>query len=453
MNTIALRLLKKLEAELGETVYLVGGALRDILLEREVQEYDFTTPASVAKIEGALKKLSPYIDPKGKDFGTLAGEIEGARVEITQFRTEEYDLVSRKPRVKKAMTLAEDLERRDFTINSLAWDGKKIYDFFQGERDLLKKTIRFTSDPQRRILEDPLRMVRAVRFAATLGFSIHRDSWNALTSLHQELSRIAPERFRVELDKMLLAEKPSLALKPLYQGRLDQPFLPLDDLILDSNFPLHHKDVFRHTLQVVDNSPPRLVVRMAALFHDMGKKATRSIVQGKVHFLGHEFVSARKAKESLRHLGYSNAFLEDVVFLVRHHLYLHGYGAEGQEWTDGAVRRFVRVMGDRLEDFFSLAAADITSANHRRVQNILARLASLKNRIQKLQEDEAIQSIKPLLDGNEIMTLFTIPPGPLVGEIKNRIFEKQLELGASYTKEDALADARAFALEKLKLKS
>lgn len=424
----------------GEQIYLVGGATRDLLLGKPVSEYDFTTSASVEKFERALRQASPYIDPKGKAFGTLAGEILGARVEITCFRSETYDRTSRKPKVKPVRTLEEDLKRRDFTINSIAWDGEKVYDPMEGLRDLKQKTVRFTGCATDRILEDPLRMLRAIRFACDLGFKIAPDDWQTILEHKDEIVRVAPERIRVELEKILLAEKPSRGLDLLYQSRLYPHFLPLDDLVLEPDFPLHHKDVYQHTLKVVDRAPPRLKVRWAALLHDFGKKETRGIVDGKVHFLGHESVSAMKATKILRRLGYANAFVEDVSFLVRYHLYLHGYGVEGQEWTDSAVRRFVRHMGDRLEDFFSLALADITSGNPRKVERIEARIEALKRRIKKLEEEEEIKKIKPLLDGKEIMALLNIPPSPLVGKAKNFVFEKQLDLGASYTKEQAIRD-------------
>lgn len=436
-------LLKSLQALFApEKIFLVGGAVRDLALRRPLEELDFCTSAPPAKTRKILHKAASDFNRSGETFGTVACACQGWPVQITTFRAESYDGKSRKPKVAYLSNLKADLSRRDFTVNSMAWDGEKVHDPFGGKEDLRRRLIRFTGDPAERIAEDPLRMLRAVRFAAVLTFRIEEASLRAIRDSAGELARVSKERIRQELDKLLLAEKPSVGLNLLYETKLYEPFLPMDELILDPLPGVHHKDVFKHTLKVVDNCPPELVSRWACLLHDFGKKKTRGVVNNNVHFFGHEAVSEKIARRVLTELRYPKQFVDDVCLLVYHHLYLHGYGAEGNEWTDSAVRRFVRTLGELRPAFLQMARSDITSSNPRRVKQILARLEELEQRIKRLEEEEEIQKIKPILDGNEIMTLLDIPPGPLVGKAKSYVFERQMELGPSYSKEQAVEEVR-----------
>lgn len=435
--------LKSLQAAFApEKIFLVGGAVRDLALGRPLEELDFCTTARPAKTRKILSKIASDLNLSGEKYGTIACTHQDWPVQITTFRTESYDGKSRKPKVTYLNDLKKDLSRRDFTVNSMAWDGKQVHDPFGGKKDLKRRLIRFTGKPAERIAEDPLRMLRAIRFAAVLALRIEETSLQAIRENAREIARVSKERIRQELDKLLLAEKPSVGLKLLFETKLYEPFLPMDDLILDPLPGFHHKDVYVHTLKVVDNCPPALLPRWACLLHDFGKKKTRGVVNNNVHFFGHEAVSEKIARRVLTELHYPKQFVDDVCLLVYHHLYLHGYGTEGNEWTDSAVRRFVRTMGDLRPAFMQMARSDITSSNPRRVREILARLEELERRIERLEEEEEIQKIKPILDGREIMELLNIPPGPLVGKAKNFVFEKQIELGPAYTKEQAMKDVQ-----------
>lgn len=426
----------------GYEIYIVGGAVRDMVLGRETKEYDFCTNATPDIIKEKLSAFGGSVYAIGEKFGTIGCVRDDVEIQITTFRAETYNGLSRKPDVSFHGTLEDDLSRRDFTINSMAWDGEKLVDPFRGAEDLKNKIVRFTGVPEQRIKEDPLRLLRAVRFTCELKFTMDEETLLSVTEHSDELSRISSERIAQEMDKMLLSEKPSAGLRLLYQTHLYKHFLPLEMLDVEQPKEYHHKNVFEHTLQAVDQSPENLTTRWALLFHDFGKAATRKITDGQVHFIGHEFVSEKVARKILKKLHYRKQFVDDVCFLVRSHMTVHGYGNEGGEWTDGAVRRLMRKIGTLLPQFMDMVRSDISSRRPEKVKQHIARIENLEQRIQEIKQQEEIEKIKPLLDGNEIMQLFNIKPSRIIGKIKEFIFQKQLDLGPAYTKDMAIADAR-----------
>lgn len=437
--THVLKELKKLLK--GHELYLVGGAVRDMLLGKVPRELDFCTNAVPDIIKEKLSSYGESMYAIGEKFGTIGCIKDGTEIQITTYRSDSYDGITRKPDVTYHGTLKDDLSRRDFTINSMAWEGKELIDPFGGENDLRAKIVRFTGEPDERIKEDPLRMLRAVRFASELQFQIEEETLRATKRHAKELARISYERIAQEMDKIILSEKPSDGIRLLYMTSLHKHFLPLDMLEVEQPKEYHHKNVFEHTMQAVDQSPRDLLTRWALLFHDFGKSKTRQFTDGQVHFIGHEFVSEKVARKVLKTLRYKKDFVNDVTFLVKNHMTVHGYGRDGMEWTDSAVRRLIRKMGPLLPVFLDMVRSDISSRRPEKVRKHLARVQNLEERIQFIREQEEIEKIEPLLDGNEIMEIFKIPPSPLIGKIKSAVFEKQLDLGPAYTKEMALKDA------------
>ncbi len=427
----------------GYEIYLVGGSVRDYLLNKEILDLDFATSASPSEIKKILNRFLENVYNIGEKFGTISGVLKVAEekrieIQVTTYRSDTYNGISRHPQVKFEKCLIEDLKRRDFTINSIAFDGKKIIDYFRGQDDLKNKIIRFTGSPQERIKEDPLRMLRAIRLAAQLNFQI--ESLLSISQNHEEFSRISGERIAQEMDKIMLSSSPSRGIRLLHFSGIYKTFLPLDLLFVEQPDDFHHKNVFEHTLLVVDRTPPELVTRFAALLHDMGKMKTKAIVKGKVHFYGHESESARLAKQILRKLKYPREFIEKVSFLIKYHLYAFSYGKEENNWTDSAVRRLIRNFDSLLPNFLSLVKADITSSSPIRVRKNLQSIADLELRIMEIRKKEEAEKIEVLLNGNEIMELLNIPPSPLVGKVKNYVFQKQLDLGPTYTQEEAIKD-------------
>lgn len=447
------RVLKELkELFKGHEIYLVGGAVRDMLLGKAPRELDFCTNAVPDIIKEKLSSYGESMYAIGEKFGTIGCIKDRTEIQITTYRSESYNGITRKPDVKYHGMLEDDLSRRDFTINSMAWDGEKLTDPFGGEKDLRAKIVRFTGNPEERIKEDPLRMLRAVRFACGLGFKIEENSLQGLREYSGELSRISAERIAQEMDKIILSEKPSRGIRILYETNLHKHFLPLDMLDVEQPKEYHHKNVFEHTMQALDQSPGDPATRWAVLFHDFGKSATRKFTDGQVHFIGHEFVSEKVARKVLKSLRYKKDFINDVAFLVKSHMTVHGYGKDGMEWTDSAVRRLMRKMGPLLPNFLDMVRSDISSRRPEKVKKHIARVQNLEERIKIIREQEEIEKIKPLLDGNELMEIFKIQPSPLIGKIKNVIFEKQLDLGPGYTKEMALKDAEEIYIKEKKEK-
>jgi len=426
----------------GYEIYLVGGTVRDLLLNRKISDLDFCTNAHPQEIKTLLNKFSSSVYNIGEKFGTIGCLKDNLEIQITTYRSDLYDSISRKPKVAFESELLKDLSRRDFKINSLAWDGKTFIDPYQGLKDLKDKVITFTGNPEERIKEDPLRMLRAIRLASQLDFSLPKETFSAILKNSQELRRVSAERVATEIDKILLSAQPAQGIRLFYRTNLYQGFLPLDLMEIEQPQNYHHKNVLEHTLLLLEKCPPNLITRWAGLLHDLGKAETRTLVEGEVHFYGHEEVSARLGRKVLRKLRYSNDFINKVSLLVRSHMYVHGYGREGVVWSDGAVRRLIRKMGELFPNFLNLIKADITSSRPEVVEACLRRVKELEERIEKIKKEEEVEKIKCLLDGNEIMEIIGISPSKLVGEVKDFVFQRQLDRGKSYTKEQAIEDVR-----------
>jgi len=431
----------------GKELYLVGGSVRDRLLRRPSPDLDFATNATPPETEAVLREPWPpgthiAIYKVGEKFGTIGAIIDNKRVEITTYRGEVYR-ETRKPEVEFIRSLEEDLARRDFTINAMAMapDGT-IIDPFGGRSDLTGRYLRAVGSPEERFKEDPLRMLRAVRFACQLGFDIERDTFAAIIQRAKTLGKISWERRAEEMNKILLSPRPAEGLKLLYNSYLLDQLIPelLPMIGLQQRGDYHHKDVWRHTLQVVENTEADLPLRWAAVLHDIAKPSTKSVEDGEVHFFGHEFVGAEIARQVLLRFRYSAELVERVTKLVRMHQRINLYESD---WTVGAVRRFVREAGDELPLLFALSRADITSLREAKVAARMALARELEERVQRLREEEETEKIKSPLDGNELMAIFQRPPGPWIGKVKDRLLNAVLdgEIAAD-DREAAIALAR-----------
>ncbi len=418
----------------GRSLYLVGGSVRDALFPgpagtAEPHDLDLTTDALPDEIERLVKGWADDIWTQGERFGTI-GCRRGTQVyEITTHRAEVYVPESRKPEVTFGDDVVVDLSRRDFTINALALrlPDMELIDPFDGLGDLAAGRLRTPLDPEISFGDDPLRMLRAARFAAR--FSLEPDA--ALTAaverMHGRLSIVSAERIRDELDKIVMVDVPSVALWFVVRTGLADEFLPeLPGLALEQD-PIHrHKDVLGHTLAVVDKTSPIRLLRLAALFHDVGKPRTRAITDGGVSFHHHEVVGARMTRTRMEALRYSAADVDTVVRLVELHLRFHTYRLG---WTDKAVRRYVRDAGEHLELLNELTRCDCTTRNAAKARALARRMDELEARITELGEQEELQALRPDLDGNQIMELLGIGPGRDVGQALDFLMELRLDEG------------------------
>ena len=437
----------------GKELFLVGGPVRDRLLRRTSPDLDFATNATPPETEELLAQPWPHarrvtIYKVGERFGTIGAVIDGRRVEITTYRGETYK-DSRKPEVEFIGSLQEDLSRRDFTINAMAMspDGN-IIDPFGGRSDLVGRYIRAVGDPVDRFKEDPLRMLRAVRFSCQLGFDIERETYFAMCRKARALQKISWERKADEMTKILLSPRASEGLKLLHNSFLIDYIIPelLPMIGLRQRGDYHHKDVWRHTLQVVANTQPDLALRWAAVLHDIAKPSTKSVENGEVHFFGHDMAGAEIARHVLLRLHYSTDLVDQVTKLVRMHQRINLYESD---WTVGAVRRFVREAGDELPLLFALSKADITSQREAKVAARMALVQQLEERVEELRTQEETEKIKSPLDGNELMAIFGRPPGPWIKDVKERLLNAVLDGEISPDdKEAAEAMAREVMLEK-----
>lgn len=418
-------------ARAGKELFLVGGSVRDRLLRRQSPDLDFATDATPPETEAILEEPWPHgahvsIYKVGEKFGTIGAVVEGRRMEITTYRGESYG-ETRKPEVEFIRSLHEDLSRRDFTINAMAMsvDGR-IVDPFGGKSDLVGRYIRAVGDPAERFKEDPLRMLRAVRFACQLGFEIERDTYAAMIRSARTLQKISWERRAEEMNKILVSTRPSEGLKLLHNTFLLDHVVPelLPMIGLQQQGDYHHKDVWRHTLQVVENTEADLTLRWAALLHDIAKPATKSVEDGEVHFFGHEAVGADMARHILQRMRLSTEMIERVAKLVRMHQRINLYESD---WTVGAVRRFVREAGEELPLLFALSRADITSQREAKVAARNALVRELEERVERLREEEETEKIKSPLDGVELMQMFGRPPGPWIRDVKDRLLNAVLD--------------------------
>ena len=433
-------------AAAGHELALVGGPVRDALLGRlsaaPDADLDFTTDA---RPEAVLALLAGYADTTwdvGIRFGTIGARVHGREVEITTYRADQYDNDSRKPQVDFGDSLDGDLIRRDFTINAMAirLPDLSFVDHFNGQRDLAAKIIRTPGTAHDSFSDDPLRMMRAARFASQLGFSVADDVIEAMTAQADRLSIVSAERIRVELMKIVMSPDPRRGLALLVDTGLAEYVLPeLPLLRLEEDEHHHHKDVYEHTLTVLEQamvlesvhepvSGPDPVLRLAALLHDIGKPRTRRFESdGRVSFHHHEVVGGRMTRKRMQQLRFSNEEIDEVAALVELHLRFHGYGTG--EWTDSAVRRYVRDAGPLLSRLHKLTRADSTTRNRRRALALQKSYDSLEKRIGELTEQEELASIRPDLDGRAIMELLDIPPGPVVGQAYQFLLDLRLDLG------------------------
>jgi poly(A) polymerase len=428
LSTAALRRLDDAFRAAGKSLYLVGGSVRDELLGRPVTDYDFTTDARPDEIRRLLAAARPEnVYAVGEKFGTICATLEGHTVQVTSYRGEQYNPKSRKPEVTFGVSLEDDLARRDFTVNAMARnlrDGP-LADPFDGRADLEAGLIRAVRDPAERFAEDPLRMLRAVRFATTLTFEIEPLTMAAIEEQAAELENISRERVAEEMNKILLSAQPARGLRLLVEFNLMRHIIPeaLPMVEMRRSGERRHKDVWSHVLQVVDKSPATLELRWAALLHDIAKPETFSYKDGQVHFFGHEVVGARRAHEILTRLHFDRATVERVSALVARHMRINTYS----DWSDGAVRRFMREAGEQLGDLFALSRADITSHRFERVQAVMTNVDRLEGRVRELEEQAEIAKMRSPLDGHELMLLFGRRPGPWLGKVKNYLLDLVLD--------------------------
>jgi poly(A) polymerase len=429
-------------AKAGHALVLVGGSVRDGLLGRLGEDLDFTTDARPEQVLKLVKRWADAVWEVGIAFGTVGCQKDGYKLEITTYRSEAYDRSSRKPVVSYGDTLEDDLVRRDFTVNAMALrlPEREFVDLFGGLRDLTTRTLRTPATPQESFSDDPLRMLRAARFAAQLGFTVAPDVITAMREMAERIKIVSAERVRDELTKLLLSPSPRTGLRLLTDTGLADYVLPeLPKLRLEIDEHHRHKDVYEHTLTVVDQAialeasdsedgSPDLILRLAALMHDIGKPRTRRFEPGGgVSFHHHELVGAKMTKKRLRELKFPGDAVDDVSQLVELHLRFHGYG-EG-EWTDSAVRRYVRDAGPLLPRLHKLTRADCTTRNRRKAAELAASYDALEARIERLKEQEELDAIRPDLDGNQIMELLAVSPGPVVGRAYKHLLELRLDHG------------------------
>ncbi|WP_350348368.1 CCA tRNA nucleotidyltransferase [Agromyces sp. G08B096] len=426
----------------GRELALVGGPVRDAFLGRPVHDLDFTTDAAPDDILAIVKPIAEAHWDIGRAFGTIGARIAGEQVEITTYRADTYDGDSRKPEVEFGDSLEGDLGRRDFTVNAMALrlPRLELVDPSGGVEDLMARVLRTPSPPERSFGDDPLRMLRAARFAAQLGFDVEAGTRAAMASLAPEIDRISAERVRDELSKLLLTDAPVPGIRLLVDSGLADRVLPeVPALRLERDEHHRHKDVYEHSLTVLDQAigyeksrgvleSPDLVMRLAALLHDIGKPATRRLEPGgAVSFHHHDVVGAKLAKKRLRALRFDNDTIAAVARLIELHLRFFGY-TDGA-WSDSAVRRYVRDAGDQLERLHILARADVTTRNRRKADMLSFAYDDLEERIAVLAEEEELAAVRPELDGAEIMRLLGISPGPVVGEAYRFLLELRLDEG------------------------
>ncbi|NED95481.1 CCA tRNA nucleotidyltransferase [Phytoactinopolyspora alkaliphila] len=435
----------------GHDLALVGGSVRDAFLDRLGQDLDFTTSARPDESKRLLSGWADHLWDVGQAYGTIGASKAGFQIEVTTYRSDVYDRASRKPAVTYGDSIEEDLVRRDFTVNAMALKlpSREFVDPHAGLADLGNKIIRTPGTPESSFSDDPLRMMRAARFAAQLGFDVAPEVVKAMRDMADRLDIISAERVRDELTKMILSDRPRTGLTLLVDTGLADRVLPeLPALRLEIDEHHRHKDVYEHSLTVLEQAielehrlpggSPDLVARLAALLHDIGKPRTRRFESGGgVSFHHHDVVGAKLARKRLTKLRYPASVVDAVSKLTELHLRFHGYGT-GQ-WTDSAVRRYVRDAGDLLEQLHVLTRSDCTTRNPRKAQALQRSYDDLENRIERLQEEEELAKIRPDLDGNQIMSILGIEPGPLVGKASKHMLEVRMDKGP-LSEDDARAE-------------
>ena len=431
-------------AHAGHDLHLVGGPVRDALMGRPVNDLDFTTSARPEEIEAVLRTLTRTTWDIGRAFGTIGAQMTDGdasiTVEVTTYRADSYDPASRKPTVEFGDTLVGDLTRRDFTVNAMALSvvSGDFADPHGGLGDLEARVLRTPAPPEVSFSDDPLRMMRAARFASQLGFAPAPEVVNAMTAMAERIDIISAERVRDELTRLLLTPAPREGLDLLVRTGLASRVIP-EIAALEREVDEHnrHKDIYQHTLTVLEQSidlerdrghAPDLVGRLAALFHDIGKPATKRFeAGGVVTFHHHDVVGAKMTRKRLTALRFSADDVKAVARLVELHLRFHGYA--DADWSDSAVRRYVRDAGDQLERLHILTRADCTTRNVRKANRLRTAYEQLEWRIDALAEQEQLDAIRPDLDGTQIMEILGVPPGPVVGQAYKYLLEKRLDDG------------------------
>ena len=445
----------------GFELSLVGGPVRDLFLGQQALDLDFTTNALP---DQTLQVVAPWADATweiGKEYGTIGLRKGQAMLEITTYRAEKYDPDSRKPLVAFGSDLTDDLFRRDFTINSMALrlPSLELVDPFGGQKDLEAGLIRTPGTPQDSFSDDPLRMMRAARFASRLNFDLAPEVFEAMTDMADRITIISAERVREELVKLICGTAPRRGVDLLVESGLAAYVLPeIPALKLEVDEHHHHKDVYQHSLTVMEQAAalesdqdgpvpgPDFILRFAALMHDIGKPATRKFEpNGAVSFIHHDVVGAKLVKKRMRALRFDNDTIKAVARLVELHMRFYGYGEAG--WSDSAVRRYVRDAGDLLERLHRLTRADVTTRNKRKARKIASAYDDLERRIGELATQEELQAIRPDLDGQEIMEILGLKPGPQVGQAYKFLLNLRLDEG-ELGKEEARARLLAWAEEK-----
>lgn len=451
--------------EQGYELALVGGPVRDMLLQRPSHDLDFCTSARPEEFEPILRAWGDGFWDMGRKFGTLGAikrRSDGTEisVEVTTYRSDRYDPDSRKPEVNYGDSLEGDLSRRDFTVNAMALrlPECEFVDPFHGANDLQAQLLRTPVAPEQSFDDDPLRMMRCVRFVAQLGFRIALDTAEAMTHMTDRIRIVSAERVRDELTKLLLSPDPRAGLAALVDSGLADivlPELPALQLELDEHH--RHKDIFDHTMKVLeramaletdDNGPvpgPDLVLRLAAIMHDIGKPRTRKFeAGGKVSFHQHDLVGANMTRKRLKALRFDHHIVEDVSKLVELHLRFHGYIDE--PWSDAAVRRYVRDAGHLYHRLNRLTRADATTSNKHKEAMFAQAMDEMEARVQVLQEQEDIAAIRPDIDGSEIMEILSLQPGPLVGKARKHMLDFRLDNGP-VEHDIAVAELKRWAAE------
>jgi poly(A) polymerase len=442
LDPVVLDLAERFRAA-GHEIALVGGPVRDALKGRTAGDLDLTTDARPDSSLEILRRWGHAHWDIGRDFGTVGARRDESVVEVTTYRSDSYDPSSRKPQVRFGDTLDGDLGRRDFTMNAMAVRLPELtfVDPFDGLSDLLDGVLRTPGAPEMSFGDDPLRMMRAARFVSQLGVSIAAEVLEAMTALAPRIEIVSAERVRAELDKLLLGEQPRRGLEVLVRTGLAEVVIPeVPAMCLEADEHHQHKDVYEHSLTVLDQAVlledgpdgpvpgPDLVLRLAALLHDIGKPATRAYQpDGGVSFHHHEMVGAKMATRRLRALRYDKDTIKAVNRLIQLHLRFHGY--KDGEWTDSAVRRYVTDAGVLLDRLHKLTRADCTTMNRRKAARLSRAYDDLEARIITISAREELRAVRPDLDGNAIMEILDIPPGREVGQAWQYLKELRLERG------------------------
>ncbi|WP_087006677.1 CCA tRNA nucleotidyltransferase [Gulosibacter sp. 10] len=426
----------------GHELALVGGPVRDAFLGRPVHDLDFATDARPDRILEIVAPIAQAHWDIGREFGTIGARIRGEQVEITTYRADTYDGLSRKPVVAFGDSIEGDLHRRDFTVNALALalPRLELVDPTGGFQDLLAGVLRTPVEPEVSFGDDPLRMLRAVRFAAQLGFYLDLPAHDAVREMAPRILDISAERVRDEFLKLMAADSPRAGIELFVETGLAELVLPeLPALQLERDSAHQHKDVYEHSIKVLENAialeqehrpehSPDVVLRIAALLHDIGKPKTREFgPKGQVTFHGHDWVGAKLARKRLTALRFDKDSIKQISRLVELHMRLYNYGAAG--WTDSAVRRFARDAGDRLDQLLLLIRADITTRNRRKSDRLQFAINDLEERLADLREREEMAAIRPDLSGDDIMRILDLEPGRVVGEARSFLLELRLEEG------------------------